>query len=223
MTLSTSSAPAYDRVKAIPDWLPKIDDQRLVDTYNQVRDAFDPSAYERESNQQQSRILTAGLNAGANAAANYANRARQAGGSGMGAELIKAQGAVGAQRTAGDLALQREQFAASQREKAIKTQTDIAKTLGDLRSSYLNSIVQYATTEDATMAKFTTDQAQLAESARQFNWKLPVGGSYQTDVFGNISNLAGTPFRNPTTGTPTSDIRYAPTNRQSMTAGGIYG
>jgi hypothetical protein len=227
---SSTSTPAYDRVSSIPDWLPKEGNGELLDQYNQVASQFDPKAFDEASQGQESRILTTGLNAGANAAADYANRARQAGGSGMGAGLIKAEASVGARKTAGDIALDRERFNAGQREKAATLSTQIATTLGNLRQSYLNTIVDYATREDATSAEYKSKMAAVdatnagtAEQAREFNWKQPLGGQYQTDTFGNITNLAGTPFRDPTTGLPSSNVAFAPTNRRMNASGGIFG
>jgi hypothetical protein len=218
-SLSTTT-PAYDRVTTIPDWLPKPDTSELLDQYNQVASQFDPSSFDRASEGQESRILTTGLNAGANAAADYANRARQAGGSGMGAGLIKAEAAVGARKTAGDMALERERFNAQQREKAATLSTQIATTLGSLRQTYLNTIVDYATKEDATSAEYKSKMAAVdasnrgtAEQAREFNWKLPTGGQYTVDRMGKISGVAGTPFRDPNTGLPSHDIQFAPANR----------
>jgi hypothetical protein len=226
----SGSGPAYDRVSSIPAWLPQEGGSQLMDQYNQVASQFDTKGYDDASEGQQSRLLTTALNAGNNAATDYANRARQAGGSGMGAGLIKAQASVGARKMAGDMELERQKFDASQRKDAAGLSAQIATTLGQLRDSYLKTIVGYATSEDATSASFKSsqmnaalEQKKLDESARQFNWTRPAGGTYQTDNFGRISNLAGTPFRDPATGLPSSNIAFAPNNRQGNTAGGIWG
>jgi hypothetical protein len=226
----SGSGPAYDRVSSIPAWLPREGTDQLMDQYNQVASQFDTKGYDDASEGQQSRLLTTALNAGNNAATDYANRARQAGGSGMGAGLIKAQATVGARKAAGEMELDRQKFDASQREKAAGLSSQIATTLGSLRDSYLKTLVSYATSEDATAASFKSnqmnldlEQKKLDESARQFNWTRPTGGGYQTNNMGDISNLYGTPFRDPSTGLPSSNVAFAPTNRQSSGAGGIWG
>lgn len=224
----TTSAPAYHPVDAIPGWLPAFDVHELEGEYAGVNSRFDTSAFDQTSKQQEARVLTAGLNAGNNAAAEYANKARQAGGSGMGAGLIKAETTVGAQRSAGDMALAREKFDASQREAAGNLATKIASTLGDLRKSYLDTIVNYATNTDRTNAGYSTSMTEantnrlaLEEKARQFNLSMPTGGGYQTDRMGNIiaSSVSGNPFRDGR-GMPTGVI---PTRPSSLPGGVGFG
>jgi uncharacterized membrane-anchored protein YhcB (DUF1043 family) len=214
------SHPAYDRVSAIPSWLPPSDMHELSDQYSQTGEMFKTGDYDAASQGQQSRVLTTALNAGNNAAQEYANKARQAGGSGMGSGLIKAQAAVGAQRASGEIELERQKFDASQREKAAGHAAQIATTLGQLRDSYLKTIVDYATKSDSTSADFTAKMAAVdasnsstAEQAREFNWKQPVGGTYTVDRMGGVSGVAGTPFRDPITGLPSSNANLAPANR----------
>lgn len=230
LTSTSSTTPAYDRVSAIPSWLPPADIHELVDEYQRTGEMFSSSDYDAANQGQQSRILTTALNAGNAAATEYANKARQSGGSGMGAGLIKAQATVGARKVAGDMELERQKFDASQREKAAGHAAQIAQTLGQLRQSYLQTIVDYATREDSTSADFKSKMAavdaqnkQTDESAREFNWRLPTTGGYQTNNMGDISNLFGTPFRDPTTGLPSGNVAFAPTNRHANSAGGIYG
>jgi hypothetical protein len=215
----SGSGPAYDRVSSIPAWLPREGNQQLLDQYNQVASQFDTKGYDDASQGQQSRILTTALNAGNNAATDYANRARQAGGSGMGAGLIKAEASVGARKVAGDMELERQKFDASQREKAAGLSAQIASTLGNLRDSYLKTLVSYATSEDATSASFKSNQMnldmegrKLDENARQFNLSRPTGGTYTVGRLGEISGVAGTPFRD-ASGLPSNDTQFAPTNR----------
>jgi hypothetical protein len=215
-TATAGSNPAYARVSSIPTWLPRLNTGELSTEYSNIGKNFDTSGFDVASKGNESRVLTTALNAGNNAATEYANRARQSGGSGMGAGLIKAEAGVGAQKSAGEIALQREQFDASQREKAAGLASQIATTLGNLRDSYLKTIVNYATSEDDVSARFAAVDAtnrSTAESARQFNWRLPTSGGYQTNRLGQINSLFGTPFRDPTTGMPSSNTALAPTNR----------
>lgn len=160
--------PAYERVSSIPSWLPiqGANEEQLMEQYRNTNQMFDTSAYDTASQGQQSRLLTTALSSGNNAAAEYANRARQAGGSGLGAGLVKAQAGTGARAVAGEMELERQRFDASQRAAAATHATQIATTLGQLRDSYLKSLVQYATSEDATMAGYTAEMARLDASRR---------------------------------------------------------
>lgn len=204
-----NSNPAYDRISSIPSWLPPQGLTELQNEYANTNNMYSTEAYDRASTAQQGRVLTTAMNAGSNAAADYANRARQAGGSGLGAGLVKAQAQTGARATAGAMELERQKFDADQKDKAATHAGQIAQALGSLRSSYLNSIISYATQEDA----ISTTRRGQDEQARQFNFSQPTGGGYTTDAGGNISSLYGTPFRNESTGLPTSNTASAPTNR----------
>lgn len=167
MVSTSSTTPAYARVNAIPSWLPPSDMHELVDQYGKTGEMFGTGEYDAANQGQQSRVLTTALNAGNNAATEYANKARQAGGSGMGAGLIKAQSAVGGRKVAGDMELERQRFDASQREKAAGHAAQIATTLGQLRDSYLKTIVDYATKSDATSSEFTSKMAAVDAQNRQ--------------------------------------------------------
>lgn len=160
---ATGSGPAYERISSIPSWFPTQagNERELQDQYRNTNSMFDTGAYDQASEAQQSRILTGALNSGNEAAASYSNRARQAGGSGLGAGLVKAEAQTGARATAGDMELHRREFDASQRAEAAKHATGIATTLGQLRDSYLKSIVSYATSEDQISADYSARMAAL--------------------------------------------------------------
>lgn len=161
----SASGPAYDRVTSIPSWLPRERTQELEEQYRGTNAAYDTSAYNQSNEAQQSRVLTTALSAGNNAAAEYANRARQSGGSALGAGLVKAQAATGARAVAGQMELDKQKFNAEQRDKAATHATAIATTLGNLRDSYLKTIVGYATASDSTNASYDIERRKLAQSA----------------------------------------------------------
>lgn len=185
--------PAYERVSSIPSWLPTqgANEEQLMEQYRNTNQMFDSSSFSAASEGQQSRLLTTALSSGNNAAAEYANRARQAGGSGMGAGLVKAQAGTGARAVAGEMELERERFAASQRAAAAGHATQIATTLGQLRDSYLKSLVNYATSEDSTMAGYTASMAGLDAEERR---RLGTGGgltyTYGTGLGRNSSEFS---------------------------------
>jgi hypothetical protein len=175
---ASASGPAYERISSIPSWLPREGNQQLLEQYGNIGKDFSTEGYDKESRGQQSRVLTTALNAGNNAAAEYANRARQQGGSAFGAGLVKAQAQVGAQKTAGDMALEREKFDASQREKAAGLASQIASTLGNLRDSYLKSIVSYATSEDQISADYSAKMAAVDASRKGSGNEPPPPNSF---------------------------------------------
>lgn len=206
----TRNIPAFDRVSSIPDWLPKERAGELEAEYGKIGERFDTSAYDRESEGQQSRLLTTALNAGNNAATEYANRARQSGGSGMGAGLVKAIASVGARKSAGEIALEQQKFDASQREKAAGLAGQIATTLGTLRDSYLRTIVDYATKTDSTSADYKAKMSALGFEQTKYNdSKDQRGGGYTVDRMGKISEMYGNPLEgNPNFNAATGFLKF---------------
>jgi hypothetical protein len=196
--LNTYNIPAYDRVTSLPSWMPteQNNEQQLMEQYRGTNTAYDTSAYDQANESQQSRLLTTALNSGNNAAAEYSNRARQSGGSGLGAGLVKAEASVGARSTAGAMALDKAKYDAEQRTAAATHATQIATTLGTLRDSYLKSLVSYATSEDATMAEYTAKMAALRQTGGG------AGGGYNplippaAQIGGNPSSNDGLEFHN---------------------------
>lgn len=166
---SSSSTPAYQRVTSLPSWMPTqgANEAQLMEQYRGTNAAYDTNPFDVASQRLQVNVLTSALNAGNNAARDYSNRARQSGASGMGAGLVKAEAQVGARATAGGMELERQRFDASQREAAATHATQIATTLGQLRDSYLKSLVSYATQEDAISAQFTTANRAREDAAGQ--------------------------------------------------------
>ena len=180
----TAPAP-FTRISSIPDWMPRLNTSELEAQYRGVNPAFDTSRYDAAAKEQEARTLSTGLNAGRNAAAEYTNKARQMGGSGMGAGLVKAEAQVGARKAAGDLALQREKFDADQRSAAGIQAATIAKTLGELRQNYLSSLVSYATSEDSTAAT-------VNRTATDFELgKYSTAATYSSNIYGADARSRG--------------------------------
>lgn len=179
-TYNSRTVPAYERVTSLPNWMPtqQANERELIEQYRNTNTMFDTSAYDAASEGQQSRLLTTALSSGNNAAAEYANRARQSGGSALGAGLVKAQAATGARAVAGEMELERQRFDASQRAAAATHATQIATTLGDLRGRYLQSLVQYATASDATNASYTAQMHRLENEREQQNRTRSRFGNY---------------------------------------------
>lgn len=149
---NSTNSPYPDR--QLPSWMPTMDSmtRELQGEYGRVRSDFDTSQYDLASTRAEANTLTTGINAGNNAATAYANKVRQAGGSGLGAGLVKAESVVAGRKAAGDVALERARFDIQQREGAATQAASIASTLGELRNRYLASLVSYTTSEDATAA-----------------------------------------------------------------------
>jgi len=145
--------------------LPEITDE-LAAEYRNTGRAFSSSDYNVASRDQQSRVLTTATNSANAAAADYSNRARQAGGSGMGAGLIKAQAVTGARATAGAMELDRAKYETEQRERAAGHAAGIARDLGKLRTDYLSTLTAAATARMNSELGF----ARLAEEQFQFDY-----------------------------------------------------
>lgn len=182
--------------RQLPPWMPTMDAMtgELQSEYGRVRGAFDTTAYDTASTRTEANTLTSGLNAGNNAATAYANKARQAGGSGLGAGLVKAEGAVAGRRAAGDIALERAKFDIQQREGAATQAANIASTLGDLRNRYLSSLVNYTTSEDRISASESASGGGVGGRRRG-----PSGG-YNIDAAGNTSGGYGDFYNMPSSG-----------------------
>jgi hypothetical protein len=215
------SSPQYQQVTSIPGWLPRERTQELEDQYRNTNARFDTSAYDAGNRAQQSRTLTSASNSANAAAAEYANRARQAGGSGLGAGLVRAQAVTGAREIAGKMELERLQHDSEQREHAANYAATIANQLSTIRNQYLQSIVNYATTTDRTNADFVSTQhrtdteaataaARLAAEHPRVNtggiggWTVGTGlgrgssqftfGSWQDALSYSDSHPQGSPF-----------------------------
>lgn len=152
--------------RQLPSWLPSSGSQirELQTEYGNVANNFDTSAYDTAASAMQGHIASTAMSAANNAATEYANRARQAGGSGAGAGLVRAEAQVGAQKAIGESKLDVAKFDLAQREAAASQAAQIASTIGDLRSRYLNSLVSYTTSEDQIAADFYTRNRALDQS-----------------------------------------------------------
>lgn len=152
--------------RRLPSWLPSSGSQirELQTEYGNVNSNFDTSAYDSAASAMQGHIASAAMTGANNAATEYANRARQAGGSGAGAGLVKAEAQVGAQRTIGESKLEVAKYDIAQREAAAGQAAQIASTIGSLRDSYLKSLVSYTTSEDQISADFYTKNRALDQS-----------------------------------------------------------
>jgi hypothetical protein len=144
------TGPYPDRV--LPSWLPRSADSltgELAAEYANVPKAYDTSAVDAASAQQQQRDLTTGLRAAGNAASEYTARTTQQGGSAAGAGLIRAEGQIGALNAAGQAKVEAAKYDVQQREAAAGQAAQIASTLSDLRTGYLKTLTGYAASEDA--------------------------------------------------------------------------
>lgn len=219
----TSTSSSSSNTSVVPAWVsrPPDDLRELEESYGNVGASFDPSNYLKESGRMQGHIVSTAMNSANSAAAEYANRSRQAGGSGAGAGLIKAQGAVKGMMGAGEMRLEAEKFAAGQRKEAAGLAAEIARSLGTLRSEYLKSMItqagMQADSRDRNRALDLQEDQMMDE-----RMKTPTIGKYGVGKFGEVTGVAGTPFRD-SMGRPTSDATYAPTNRGWYNKFGAYG
>lgn len=212
---SYSATGGFHHVTSLPSWMPTqgANEAQLMEQYRGTNAAYDTNPYDVASQRLQANLLTSSLNAGTNAARDYSNRARQSGASGMGAGLVKAEAQVGARATAGGMELERQRFDASQREAAATHATQIATTLGQLRDSYLRSLVTYATSEDATNAQYqTAANARRDASGRggsDLHYTTGTGLGRGSSEFSFGSNQEATNFFQQNQGTQTA-FGYVP-------------
>lgn len=153
--------------RKLPSWIPT-SGQNLAELQSQYANtgaAFNTSDYDKAAATMQGHVAATAMNAANNAATEYANRTRQAGGSAAGAGLIKAEGQVGAQKTIGDSKVEAAKYDIAQREAAAGHAAQIATSLGQLRQSYLQSLVSYTTSEDQTAADLYAKNRALDKTA----------------------------------------------------------
>ncbi len=163
----------------LPSWMPSNPDQNLTEllnTYAGVNSAFDPSGQVAARNNSIAQNTASGNQAANNAAREYTNRAAQSGGSALGAGVVKAQSLLPVMSGNNQLRTQAADIAAEAHQKAASLSSQIASTLGQLRTSYLG-----------TLADFSAKQQGMAIQNNQFNANL---GLQDYTARQNVANSA---------------------------------
>lgn len=136
--------------RALPSWMSPMGKVtgESEQAFRDIPGLFNTGPYRQAVDETLGRVSTTARNAATNAAAEYANKMRQAGGTGAASGLVKALGMVGAEKTVGDVRTQAAQYILDQQEKQATLSGQIANNLGNLRNQYLSTLAGYATSED---------------------------------------------------------------------------
>lgn len=145
----------------MPSWMSTDPNQNLgelIQSYAGVGAAFDPSGQVQTRNDAIGYNTSQGGQAANNAATEYSARAAQSGASQLGAGVVKAQAMLPVMQQNAALKTDAADVAAKSHQQAAGLASQIASTIGQLRTSYLNSLTGYA-----------TDQQRLQQQQGQFN------------------------------------------------------
>lgn len=168
----------------LPDWLNTNADSNLselLSSYGQIGSAFDPTAQTEARNKSIGYEVGAGTQAANNAANEYVNRAAQSGGSALGAGAVRAQAMMPVYKRASDLRTEAADAAAKTKQEGLSLQSQIAKTISDLRESHYSMLANYAASQSQVLTQnnqFNSDlalknyQAQQAVATSSANTQL---------------------------------------------------
>jgi hypothetical protein len=176
-TNSNVTPAAYTGGNAVqmPSWLntnPDSNLSELLAQYGSTGAAYDSmgQAQNKAYNDSIGYTVGAGSQAANNAANEYVNRAAQSGGSALGAGAVKAQAMMPTYKAANDLRVEGVNKAAETQQKGLDLSAQIAKTIGDLRNSYLGTLAQYADSQSKAMTannQFNSELSLKDYQARQ--------------------------------------------------------
>lgn len=164
----------------LPSWMntnPDANLGELIQSYQGVGEAFDPTEQVKARNDAIGYTIGAGTQAATNAATEYSNRAAQSGASGLGAGVVKAQAMMPVYARATDLKTQAADVAAKTKQEGLSLASQIASTIGNLRTGYLKSLADYS-----------TQQQQMMNQTSQFNSNLALQ-NYQAQLEGQKLRL----------------------------------
>lgn len=210
---SYTPATAAGVTGSFPSWLssdPSANINELMQTYAGIPAAFDSTKQVNAINAQIGSQTTQGQQAANNAASQYAAAAQQAGGSTLGAGVVKAQSMMPVFSANASLHTQAANVAAQNSQAAASLAANVASTIGNLRQSYLNTLANYTTSQqqlglqtyEATQnvasqaANRQLQAAQIAEQGQQsqiaaatalLGQKGPTG-SFTTNNFGQVTS-----------------------------------
>lgn len=181
-----------------------------MQTYKGIPGAFDSSKQVGAINAQIGSQTTAGMQAANNAASQYAAAAQQAGGSTLGAGVVKAQSMMPVYAANAGLRTEAANVAAQNSQAAAGLAANVASTIGNLRQSYLNTLAGYTTSQQqlglqtyeatqnvasqaanrqlqAASIAAQQQQAQVAAAQALLAQKGPTG-SYTTNNMGQVTS-----------------------------------
>lgn len=143
---SRSNIPGINAIE-LPSWLSRNPDdsmRELTSAYAGIGTAFDPTGQVEARNNAIAYNTTAGSQAANNAATEYSNRAAQSGASGLGAGAVKAQAMMPVLSQNAALKIDAADTAAKSHQQGAALASQIAGTIGNLRTNYLQMLTGYA-------------------------------------------------------------------------------
>lgn len=175
----------------LPSWLSSNANSQmgeLLKSYSAIPAAFDPTDQVNARNNAIGFNTAAGTQAANNAASEFANRASQSGGSALGAGVVKAQSMMPVLQQNAALRTDAADVAARAHQSAATLASQIAGTIGQLRTSYLQTLTGFVGNQQAlALDTYKANQgvagdaanrqyqyAALAEQARQANQSASV-------------------------------------------------
>lgn len=168
----------------LPSWLSSNPDSNmgeLLGSYAGVGAAFDPSGQVAARNAAIGYNTSAGNQAANNAASEYANRASQSGGSALGAGVVKAQSLMPVLSQNAQLRTDAADVAAKAHQDAASLASQIAGTIGNLRTSYLSTLTGYAQgQQQLALDKYKAEQSSAGQAAQTlFGYQNAQSQAYQ--------------------------------------------
>jgi len=164
-----ASVPGINNIE-LPSWMGKNPDSQigeLLQSYSNIGAAFDPSGQVAARNNAIGYNTSAGNQAANNAATEYSNRASQSGASGLGAGAVRAQALMPVFAQNAALKNDAADVAAKAHQEGATLASQIASTIGQLRTSYLSSLTSYAQGQQGlALEKYKAEQSAAAANAQ---------------------------------------------------------
>lgn len=164
-----ANIPGINQIE-MPSWLSKDPNSNLgelMQSYAGVPAAFDPSGQVAARNNQIGYNTAAGGQAANNAATEFSNRAAQSGASGLGAGVVKAQAMMPVLQQNAALKTDAADVAAKAHQDAAGLAAQIASTIGNLRTSYLNTLTGFASSQQqGALDQYKAEQGVAGQAAQ---------------------------------------------------------
>lgn len=166
---SNANIPGINQI-TMPSWLstnPNANLSELTSVYAAIPAAFDPTAQVAARNNAIGYNTSAGNQAANNAGTQYANQAAQSGASGLGAGTVRAQNLMPVLQQNAALKTDAADVAAKSYQAAATLASQVAGTIGQLRTSYLQTLTGYAQgQQQLALDTYKAQQSSAATAAQ---------------------------------------------------------
>lgn len=183
---SKANVPGMNQVE-LPSWLSTNPDQNmgeLLSAYGGIGAAFDPTEQVAARNNAIGYNTSAGTQMANNAATEYSNRAAQSGASQLGAGVVKAQAMMPVLAQNAALKTDAADIAAKTHQEGASLAAQIASTIGNLRTSYLQTLTQTAMgQQQLALQKFQAEQSAAQGAGQlQLGWAGLQADQYKSSM-----------------------------------------